>query len=155
MCLCVSKKLLHLCQKFKNNMDIQFFNEDSDFELPDRESIIAWIGRVLEREKKQLNAVSYIFCSDDYLHKINLEYLAHDTLTDIITFPYAKDPIEGDIFISIDRVRDNAQDFGVPFDTELRRVIIHGILHLCGYGDETDEEEAAMREKEEACLAIL
>jgi probable rRNA maturation factor len=134
---------------------IIFNTEDIDFELPDTEGVIAWIHRVAESEKKRIGTVSYIFCSDDYLLKLNIEYLNHDTLTDIITFPYSKKPIEGDIFISVDRVRDNAKDFGVPFEHELRRVIIHGVLHLCGNGDKTKAQAAIMRQKEDAALAIF
>jgi probable rRNA maturation factor len=133
---------------------IIFNVEDIDFELPDTGGVIAWINRVAESELKRIGAVSYIFCSDDYLVKMNVEYLDHDTLTDIITFPYSTAPIEGDIFISIDRVRDNAKDFNVPFEQELRRVIIHGVLHLCGYGDKTDADAAIMRQKEDAALAL-
>ena len=133
---------------------IIFNVEDIDFELPDTEGVIAWINRVAEGEDKRIGAVSYIFCSDNYLIELNREYLKHDTLTDIITFPYSSTPIEGDIFISIDRVRDNAKDFGVAFEHELRRVIIHGVLHLCGYGDKTDAQAAVMRQKEDAALAL-
>ncbi len=133
---------------------IIFNVEDIDFELPDTEGVMDWIHRVAESEDKRIGSVSYIFCSDDYLVQINVEYLNHDTLTDIITFPYATSPIEGDIFISIDRVRDNAKDFGVSFEQELRRVIIHGVLHLCGYGDKTDAEALVMRGKEDAALAM-
>ena len=93
-------------------------------------------------QKAQLIGLSYIFCSDAYLHNINVEYLNHDTLTDIITFPYLSPPeIEGDIFISVDRIRENAQTFQVTFEQELHRVIIHGVLHLCGQGDKTEEED--------------
>lgn len=134
---------------------IIFNVEDIDFELPDTEGVIAWINRVAAGEDKRISAVSYIFCSDNYLLELNREYLKHDTLTDIITFPYATAPIEGDIFISIDRVRDNAKDFGVAFEQELRRVIIHGVLHLCGYGDKTKAQAAVMRQKEDAALAIF
>ncbi len=133
---------------------ILFNVEDIDFELPDTEGVVAWIHRVAASEDKRIGAVSYIFCSDDYLIELNREYLKHDTLTDIITFPYSKTPIEGDIFISIDRVRDNAKDFGVAFEQELKRVIIHGILHLCGYGDKTKAQAATMRQKEDAALAM-
>jgi probable rRNA maturation factor len=133
---------------------IIFNVEDIDFELPDREEIIAWIHRVAASEDKRIGAVSYIFCSDDYLIELNKEYLNHDTLTDIITFPYSKTPIEGDIFISIDRVNDNAKDFGVSFEQELKRVLIHGVLHLCGYGDKTKAKAAVMRQKEDAALAL-
>ena len=133
---------------------IIFNVEEIDFDLPDRDAVIDWINRVVEGEDKRIGSVSYVFCSDDYLLQLNIEYLKHDTLTDIITFPYATSPIEGDIFISIDRVRDNAKDFGVAFEQELRRVIIHGILHLCGYGDKTDAEALVMRDKEDAALAM-
>ena len=133
---------------------IIFNVEDIDFELPDRDAVIDWINRVVQGEDKRIGSVSYVFCSDDYLLQLNIEYLNHDTLTDIITFPYSTSPIEGDIFISIDRVRDNATDFGVAFEQELRRVIIHGVLHLCGYGDKTDAEALVMRGKEDAALAM-
>lgn len=129
--------------------------EDIDFQLPSEAPLSIWIEKTIQSEGKKLGNVSYIFCSDDYLHEMNVEYLAHDTLTDVITFPYNRNPIEGDIFISIDRVRDNAQDLGVSFDIELHRVMIHGVLHLCGYKDETDEEEALMRQKEDEYLAQL
>lgn len=133
---------------------IIFNVEGIDFELPDTEGVIDWIHRIAESEDMDIGAVSYIFCDDAYLSALNVEYLDHDTLTDIITFPYSSNPIEGDIFISIDRVRDNAKDFGVPFEQELRRVIIHGVLHLCGYGDKTDADALIMRGKEDAALAM-
>lgn len=129
--------------------------EDIDFQLPNEAPLSIWIEKTIQSEGKKLGNVSYIFCSDNYLHEMNVEYLEHDTLTDVITFPYNKAPIEGDIFISIDRVKDNAQDLGVSFDIELHRVMIHGVLHLCGYKDETDEEEALMRQKEDEYLAQL
>ena len=134
---------------------ILFHAEDVAFELENTEGVVRWIETVVAAEKKEVGEVSYIFCDDNYLHQLNVEYLNHDTLTDIITFPYADNPIEGDIFISLDRVRDNAADFKVTFDNELHRVIIHGILHLCGYGDKTDIEAAAMRQKENDCLALF
>ncbi len=129
--------------------------EDIDFQLVSQDLLSAWIEKTIETEGATLGAVSYIFCSDDYLHQMNVEYLNHDTLTDVITFPYNDNPIEGDIFISIDRVKDNAQDLAVAFDDELHRVMIHGVLHLCGYSDETDEQEAEMRRKEDEYLRIL
>ena len=134
---------------------IIFNVENIDFALPNTEGVVRWIEQVVRLEKKRLGAVSYVFCTDDYLHQLNVEYLNHDTLTDILTFPYSRSPIEGDIFISIDRVRDNAADLGLPFETELHRVVIHGILHLCGYLDETDEQEATMRQKEDEALKLL
>jgi probable rRNA maturation factor len=137
-------------------MDKIIFNtEDVDFQLVREESISSWIESMVEKEGKKLGALSYIFCSDDYLHKLNVEYLNHDTLTDVITFPYNSNPVEGDIFISIDRVRDNAQDLNIAFEQELHRVMIHGVLHLCGYMDETDEEETIIRQKEDECLRVM
>ncbi len=129
--------------------------EDIDFQLVNQNLLSEWIEKTIHTEGATLGAVSYIFCSDDYLHQMNVEYLNHDTLTDVITFPYNDNPIEGDIFISIDRVKDNAQDLNIPFNDELHRVMIHGVLHLCGYTDESDEQEAEMRRKEDEYLKIL
>ena len=129
--------------------------EDIDFQLVSQDLLSAWIEKTIETEGATLGAVSYIFCSDDYLHQMNVEYLNHDTLTDVITFPYNDNPIEGDIFISIDRVKDNAQDLNIAFNDELHRVMIHGVLHLCGYSDETDEQEEEMRQKEDEYLKVL
>ena len=134
---------------------IIFNVEDIDFELVNTEGVIKWIEKVAALEKKRIGGISYIFCSDDYLNKLNIEYLDHDTLTDILTFPYNRSPLEGDIFISIDRVEDNARDLNLSFENELHRVIIHGVLHLCGYLDETDEEEALMRQKEDEALKLI
>ena len=129
--------------------------EDVDFQLVNEISLSLWIEKTIDTEGATLGAVSYIFCSDDYLHQMNVEYLNHDTLTDVITFPYNDNPIEGDIFISIDRVKDNAQDLNIAFNDELHRVMIHGVLHLCGYSDDTDEQEAEMRQKEDEYLKKL
>lgn len=135
---------------------IQFFPEDVNFDLEDPDEISAWLQEVISRENCRLLGISYVFCSDEYLHGLNLEFLQHDTYTDIITFPYSSPPsIEGDIYISIDRVMENAESFQSGFDTELRRVMVHGVLHLCGYGDETEEEEIAMRKKENEYLALF
>jgi len=135
---------------------IEFYSEDTAFEIQNSKAVSVWIGEVIAAEKKELKLLSYIFCSDEYLHKINVEYLNHDTLTDVITFPYGNpdDSIEGDIFISIDRIRDNAKTFKTTFEDELHRVIIHGALHLCGYGDKTEEDAKEMRRKENESLAI-
>jgi rRNA maturation RNase YbeY len=133
---------------------ISFYKEDVEFTLSDEQKLANWILSIIQAENCQLQILSYIFCSDQYLHQINLEYLQHDTYTDIITFPYESPPlIHGDIFISIDRVRENAQAFKVSFEEELRRVIIHGVLHLCGYPDKTEEEASKMRQKEEEALS--
>lgn len=132
---------------------VSFHSEDTDFQMDAATQMIRWISAVITRHHCELVQLTYIFCSDDYLHEMNVEYLGHNTLTDIITFPYLTAPqVEGDIFISIDRVRDNAQHFAVPFEQELRRVIIHGVLHLCGQGDKTEAEAAQMRRLEEEAL---
>ncbi len=132
---------------------ILYFKEDIVFDLPSETRLEAWIASTIAKEQADLQQLNYIFCSDAYLHQLNLDYLQHDTLTDIITFPYAAPPlVQGDIFISIDRIRENATTFGVSFEQELLRVMIHGVLHLCGYGDKTDEEATLMRAKENEAL---
>ncbi len=134
---------------------IIFFSEEIDYDLPGESRVREWITKILAQEGKTPAAISYIFTSDAYLHEMNVEYLDHDTLTDVITFPYSEsDEIEGDIFISIDRIGDNAQQFGVSFEEELRRVMAHGALHLCGYLDKTPEEKARMTEKENDALRL-
>ena len=134
---------------------IQFDTEDIEFSAPDTQKLTDWIRTIIDRENCVLENINYIFCSDDYLHKINVEHLNHDTYTDIITFPYAPPPtVESDIFISIDRVRANAKTFEVSFQKEFLRVVIHGVLHLCGYGDKTDAEAKIMRRKEEEAINI-
>jgi probable rRNA maturation factor len=135
---------------------IEFFSEDIDFELNNPEQVSEWIADIIERHGQELSNLTYIFCSDDYLHEINVEYLNHDTLTDIITFNNAdmEGIIEGDVFISVDRVRDNAQDHGTTFEDELHRVIIHGVLHLLGFEDKTEEQEALMRKEEDSSLSL-
>jgi probable rRNA maturation factor len=116
---------------------------------------VAWIKRIIQHHRAQLGTLQYIFCSDDYLHRLNVEHLQHDTLTDIITFPYSDPPlVSGDIFISTERVVDNAKDLDISFDTELRRVLIHGVLHLCGFPDKKPEEARRMRALEDEALAL-
>ncbi len=134
---------------------VQFHAEAIDFDLPQSEQISNWIKATIAAEQSKLTSLNFIFCKDAYLHKINMEYLDHDTLTDVITFPYAAkgEPIEGDIYISIDRIKENATKFDVTFLTELKRVMIHGVLHLCGYGDKSEEEQKIMRKKENFYLA--
>ncbi|ESU30042.1 metalloprotein, YbeY/UPF0054 family [Flavobacterium limnosediminis JC2902] len=115
-----------------------------------------WISRVIDSENKEAGEISYIFCDDEYLHKINVEYLNHDDLTDIISFDYSEgNLLQGDIFISIERVKDNAQDFGVSFEDELKRVIIHGVLHYCGYKDKSEADEKVMRSKEDEKVLLF
>jgi probable rRNA maturation factor len=135
---------------------IEFFSEDIEFSLDNPEQISDWIADVIEQNDQELVSLTYIFCSDEYLHQINLEYLDHDTLTDIITFDNAdiEGTIEGDIFISIDRVRDNAATHSTSFENELHRVIIHGVLHLLGFKDKTPEQEATMRKLEDSSLSL-
>ena len=126
------------------------FHFEVDFELEDKTNFSDWISRVVESERLNIGKLDYIFCDDTKLLAINQEYLGHDTYTDIITFDYTDgDVVSGDIFISIDRVRDNANHFEVSFQNELLRVMSHGVLHLAGYGDKTSEETQIMRSKEE------
>lgn len=132
------------------------FNYELDFTLVDEYKYSSWIGAILESEGFIEGEINYIFCTDEYLHKINVDYLDHDTYTDIISFDYTDGKIiSGDIFISIDRVRDNALDLGVLFSNELLRVMSHGILHYCGYLDKTDEEERTMRSKEDEKIRLF
>jgi len=126
------------------------FNYETDFQLENESKYEDWIDSIIESEDKEPGEINYIFCDDDYLLEINKQYLDHDTLTDIISFDYCiGDLISGDIFISIDRVKDNAQEFDVSFNNELLRVMSHGILHYCGYKDKTQEEQLLMRAKEQ------
>ena len=137
---------------------INFFSEDTDFSISDTDtpSIRKWIHQVIHVEQQELIALNFIFCSDTYLHQINLEYLNHDTLTDVITFPYSTSPkIEGDIFISIDRIKENASLFKTSFKQELHRIMIHGVLHLCGYTDKDKESKVKMSHKENEALELL
>jgi probable rRNA maturation factor len=135
---------------------IHFFSEEISFSLDEEQQTISWIENILDQAKQVSKSVNYIFCSDDYLLKINKDYLNHDTLTDIITFDNSEEEgkIEADIFISIDRVKENAHSLDKKFDEELHRVIIHGLLHLAGYNDKTEDDKAEMRKKEDACLSL-
>jgi rRNA maturation RNase YbeY len=129
---------------------IQFCTEDITFSLKDKLKHKAWLNEVAKQEGKKILELSYVFCSDDYLLQINQEYLNHDTLTDIVTFDNSEDlkKIEGDIFISIDRVKENGEKLGTS-ETELERVMVHGLLHLLGYKDKKKEDKALMTEKED------
>lgn len=132
------------------------FHYETEFELLNEEQIANWIHTVIVSEEKKEGEINYIFCDDKYLHKLNVEFLNHDTLTDIISFDNTVgNQLHGDIFISIERVADNANDFNVSFDEELRRVMIHGVLHYCGYKDKTDEEASLMRSKENEKLELF
>ncbi|WP_276368212.1 rRNA maturation RNase YbeY [Chryseolinea sp. H1M3-3] len=135
---------------------IHIFYEDVSFRLKLIRNKKSWIKKVIEAEHKKLGVLNYIFCSDALLLKMNLEYLGHNTLTDIITFNNSQEEtlIEGDIYISIERVRENAHKFASGFENELHRVMIHGVLHLLGYSDKTRAQKLAMRKKEDECLAL-
>ena len=137
-------------------MLISFNTQDCNFKLKKKSLIREWIKLIAEKEKRSLGNINYIFCSEGELLKINIQYLNHHTLTDIITFDYTENnTIAGDIFINPDRIIENAQKYNVTFEEELRRVIIHGILHLCGYKDKKSEEEKLMRKKEDKALKEL
>jgi len=132
------------------------FNYENEFKLTDESSLAAWLSAVLISENKSEGEINYIFCDDDYLHKLNVEYLQHDTLTDVISFDYTiGNEVSGDCFISVERVADNAIDFNVSFDEELRRVMVHGVLHYCGYKDKGEDEELLMRAKENEKLNLF
>lgn len=133
---------------------IQFFAEDVEYELPNPTKVKRWLKFVIESEGFVLNQLNYIFCSDEYLLNMNREHLQHDYYTDIITFDTSDDEkhVEGEIYISTDRVRENANEMSIVFDDELRRVIVHGVLHLVGYTDENDSTKAKMRSKEDFYL---
>ena len=133
---------------------IRFFNEDVTYKLPQKQAVRQWLKQQADREGYAVGDLNYIFCSDEYVLQVNRDYLQHDYYTDIITFDQSEDEgqIEGDIFISVERVADNAAQIGVSSDQEMRRVLAHGLLHLCGYGDKTDDEIITMRAKEEEWL---
>lgn len=132
------------------------FNYESDFKLHNEKELSIWISSVINSEGFKEGDINYIFCNDVYLLQLNQEFLNHDTLTDIISFDYTLGKkINGDIFISIERVLDNAKDYQVEFSNELHRVMVHGILHYCGYNDKTQKETQLMRVKENHYTEIL
>jgi len=134
---------------------VSFQSADISFKLLNQSRLRGWIKKIAAQEGREIDALSYIFCSDRYLLKINQKYLSHNTFTDIITFDLSDGiRIDGEIYISIERVKVNASNFENPFAQELRRVMIHGVLHLCGYSDKKQQEKATMRRKEEACLSL-
>lgn len=135
-------------------IDIHF--EDTEILDLDPEFFVLWLGNVVSRETKSLGEINLIFTSDDYLLDVNREYLDHDYYTDIITFDYSDgDCVSGDLFISVDRVRDNALQLNQMFHVELNRVVVHGVLHLCGYKDKTEEDSKLMRSKEDWALSLI
>lgn len=136
---------------------INFFNEDVSFKPVNPLKTKRWIKGVIEHAGAELNEINYIFCSDEYLLEVNKEHLDHDYFTDIITFDNSEEEgiIEADIFISIDRVKENALNENKSFDDEMRRVLVHGVLHLLGYEDSTDDLKKAMRQTEDENLALF
>ena len=136
-------------------MAIYFSTENIDFDLKHKMKVKKWITEVIRNASGRVGDISYLFCDDAHLLGVNQTYLEHDTYTDIITFDYVEgDRISGDILISVERVAENAQTFGVEFEQELHRVIIHGVLHLLGQGDKTDPEAAQMRRREDEALHL-
>lgn len=135
---------------------IRFFTEDVYFILKNKNKLRNWIASAINDNNKQIQSINYIFTSDNYLLTINQEYLHHNTLTDIITFDQSSHPdhIEADIFISIERVKENASTQKISFTKELHRIMIHGILHLLGFSDKTSHEKKEMRKKENHYLAL-
>lgn len=135
---------------------IAYFTQDTPFVFKGKRRTSRWLKAVAEAEGKKVGDISIIFCSDNYLLDVNIKYLNHKYYTDIITFDYCEGNIlSGDLFISVDSVRENAAEYGSTFDEELNRVIVHGVLHLMGYDDHKDEDITQMRAKENACLQLL
>ncbi len=134
---------------------IRYFQEDIDFKFKHKLLNNKWLKFVAESEVRTLGDIGIIFCSDNYILDVNMKYLQHDYFTDIITFDYCEgNKLSGDLFISIDSVRDNAQFYGTELEEELNRVIVHGILHLIGYDDHSESEQAMMRSKENYYLSL-
>lgn len=135
---------------------IEVFFEETEILDVSPEFFVSWLSDLCVAEDKVLGEISVVFCSDEYLLQVNREHLDHDYYTDIITFDYSEGEIvSGDLFISVDRVRDNAEEFKEMFHVELNRVVAHGVLHLIGYGDKTPDEEIVMREKEDMALRLI
>ena len=132
------------------------FNYETAYKLEDEKATAAWISNCIQSYNFTEGEINYILCDDAYLLKLNVEFLEHDTLTDIISFDYTLGKlISGDIFISVERVRENALNFTQPFENELNRVMIHGILHYCGFKDKSDAEKTIMRAEEDKCLKLI
>lgn len=135
---------------------VETFYEDTEILDLDPEFFVSWLSKLCREEGKSLGELSLIFCSDEYLLKVNREHLNHDYYTDIITFDYCNDVVvSGDLFISVERVRENAKEFRQLFHVELNRVVAHGTLHLIGYGDKSEAEARTMREKEKFALELV
>lgn len=135
---------------------IFFHSEEIDFQIENEEKTSQWIDSIVSNHSKITGDITYIFCTDEYLLKVNKEHLNHDYYTDIITFDYTNNGvISGDLFISIDRVKDNSKELNQTFKNELNRVMIHGVLHLLGFGDKTEDEAKIMRSKEEESILLF
>lgn len=134
---------------------VRFFSKDIPYSHKKKKIFYSWIQDTVARENHTVEFINVIFCNDEYLYSLNTNYLNHDTFTDVISFQYSTEPIEGDIFISVDRVFENAQSLNVSFSDELARVIIHGVLHFCGYSDKTKDEKNQMRALESYYLSLL
>ncbi len=131
------------------------FNYETPFSLTYEAQIIDWISNCLLGELKKEGEVNYIFCTDDYLHTLNVKYLNHNTLTDIISFDYTMgNLVSGDVFISLDRIEENAKIFKTTFEDELHRVMVHGVLHFCGYNDKIEDDKRLMRAREDYYLSL-
>ena len=131
------------------------FNYLDKFQLANEQEVRAWLEFVLDEEDRELGEVSYIFCDDDYLYDINVKHLKHNTLTDIISFDYSLGKVvSGDIYISVERVDENARDLGIEFDVELHRIMVHGMLHYIGYKDKSESQRKTMRKKEDYYLSL-
>ena len=134
---------------------IHFYTEKITFKIPSPRKTVNWLNAICLLEKRELGSLIYVFCSDKFLLELNKQYLGHKTYTDILSFDYGEGKkVEGEIFISISRVKENARNYGQVFDVELRRVIAHGLLHFLGYRDKKSSEKVQMRRKEEACLSL-
>ena len=137
------------------SQSIHFHQEDIFFQIQNIKALRSWIANSIFKENKSVGQLSFIFCSDNYLLKINKKYLNHDFFTEVISFDHSEENhISGDIYISIDRVKENAKEFGYSLKDELHRIIIHGLLHLLGYSDKTQELKATMKEKEDFYLSL-
>ena len=139
----------------KHQHPVNFFFEEVHVDFDNKISILNWIVDVVRQEQQQLSFINFIFCDDDYLLKINIDYLNHHDFTDVISFPYDEDVVEGDVFISVDRVKENANTYNVDFFTELYRVMVHGTLHLVGYQDKLAADKSLMSQKEDFYLKQL
>jgi rRNA maturation RNase YbeY len=143
----------------KEKVMISFHTEDIKFTLKNKTILKKWIVSTIEKKKRKAGDLNFIFCSDEHLLGINKQYLNHDTYTDIITFDYSKEdqkqPVSGDIFISVERVEENAKKFSKSFENELHRIIIHGTLHLLGYKDKTKSAKEEMTKEEDRSLKSL